>query len=93
MSSITMTEIKRLEVRDSDNNLIGRGCPIVLRIKDQDIVCRFIAIDKGYFVTETLDGEHENKYRLGSIEHCKRISRVVPCPDDDESKMVNPATE
>lgn len=80
---IKITETKVIEVLDSDGQMLKKGYPIMLRIKNQDIVCRFKAIENGYFVTETLDGKHENKYRQGSIETCQRISRVVPYPEDE----------
>lgn len=75
--SIQITETKIIDVLDSDGHVIRNGQPIMLRIKNEDIVCRFKEVKNGYFVTETLDGEHENKYRQGSIEKCKRISGII----------------
>lgn len=74
--SIKVTETKVIEVLDSNGQNLRKGYPIMLRIKGEDIVCRFQGIANGYFVTETLDGEYENKYRQASIENCVRISRV-----------------
>ena len=79
-NGIKVTETKVVEVRDSNDQVLQAGYPIMLRIKGEDIVCRFKEIGNGYFVTETLDGEHENKYRQGSIESCKRISGIEPYP-------------
>ena len=39
-----------------------------------------------YFVTETLDGANENKYRAGSIEACKRISGIREWPEIEAKK-------
>ena len=82
---IKVTETKVVEVTDSDGKVLRKGYPIMLRIKGQDIVCRFVGMSNGYFVTETLDGKHENKYRLGSIESCQRISGVTPYPEPAET--------
>lgn len=78
--SIAVEETKVITVKDSKGQELRKGYPIMIRIKNQDIVCRFKAIENGYFVTETLDGQHENKYRQGSIDSCERISGVTPYP-------------
>lgn len=78
---IEITETKVVEVKDSNGQPISKGDPILVRIKNQDIVCRFKAIANGYFVTETLDGAHENKYRQGSIQHCRHISGIREYPE------------
>ena len=75
--SIKITETKVIDVSDSDGRVLKQGQAIMLRIKNEDIVCRFKEVKNGYFVTETLDGEHENKYRQGSIEKCKCISGII----------------
>ena len=72
--NITKTEV--INITDDNGQEITKGTPIMLRIKNEDIVCRFVGIKSGYFVTETLDGAHENKYRTGSIESCVRISGI-----------------
>lgn len=79
---IKVTETKVVEVMDSNGQAIREGDPILVRIKNQDIVCRFKAIANGYFVTETLDGEHENKYRQGSIQHCRHILGIREYPEN-----------
>ncbi len=79
--SVDVKEIKVIEVRDSNGNVLLEDYPIMIRIKNQDIVCAFKEIANGYFVTKTLDGEHENKYRQGSIEHCQRISGIRKWPE------------
>ena len=74
--SIKVTETKVIEVLDSNGKVLHKGYPIILRIKGEDIVCRFQEIANGYFVTETLDGKHENKYRQASIDGCVHISEI-----------------
>ena len=74
--SIKVTETKIIDVVDSNGNVLKAGNPIMIRIKGQDIVCRYYGIANGYFVTQTLDGEIFNKYRMGSIESCKLIFEV-----------------
>lgn len=63
-------------VKDDLENALRKGDPIMIRMQGQDVVCRFMGMKNGYFVTETLDGANENKYRAGSIEACKRISGI-----------------
>lgn len=79
--NITKTEV--INITDDNGKEITHGTPIMLRIKNEDVVCRFVGIKSGYFVTETLDGAHENKYRTGSIESCVRISGIRPFPEDE----------
>lgn len=89
--SIKITETKIVEVLDSNGKVLKNGNPIMLRIKGEDIVCRFYGIANGYFVTQTLDGENYNKYRMSSIESCKRIFEVEPY--DERGRAVDPETE
>ena len=79
--NITKTEV--INITDDNGQKITKGTPIMLRIKNEDIVCRFVGIMSGYFVTETLDGEHANKYRTGSIENCVRISGIRSFPEPE----------
>lgn len=70
---IRVNEIKTVEVLTTDGQTLKKGDGIVLRIKTEDIVCSFQEVNNGYFVTETLDGQSENKYRQGSIETCFKL--------------------
>lgn len=45
--------------------------------RGEDIVCRFKEVAGGYFVTTTLDGEIENKYRIGSILKCQILYGIT----------------
>jgi len=75
--SISIIENKVVVIKDCNGREVTSGNTIILRIKKdrkkEDVVCRFKALEGGYFVTQTLDGEHENKYRKGSIDNCRRI--------------------
>lgn len=82
--SLVITKKEIIDIEDSNGQEIYKGTPIMLRIKNEDIVCRFVGINTGYFVTETLDGAHQNKYRLGSIEKCTRISGITPYPTNED---------
>lgn len=73
---ISITETKTITVRDANGNIVNEGDAIRLRIKTEDIVCRFVGLSGGYFVTQTIDRKHENKYRQGSIVECVRIEEI-----------------
>lgn len=73
-------------VKDDLENALRKGDPIMIRMQGQDVVCRFMGMKNGYFVTETLDGANENKYRAGSIEACKRISEIREWPAIEAKK-------
>lgn len=81
--ALNITKKEVINITDENGQEIVPGIPIMLRIQNEDIVCRFVGIRSGYFVTETLDGAHENKYRTGSIESCVRISGIRPLPEDE----------
>lgn len=83
--NITKTEV--INITDDNGQPITKGIPIMLRIKNEDVVCRFVGIKSGYFVTETLDGAHENKYRTGSIENCVRISGIRSFPEPEFAEV------
>ena len=56
---------------------------ILLRVSrrtPEDIVCRYAGLSNGYFVTTTMDGQSENKYRQSSIETCYRIKEPEKMP-------------
>ena len=91
--SIAVEETKVITVKDSKGQELRKGYPIMIRIKNQDIVCRFKAIENGYFVTETLDGQHENKYRQGSIDSCERISGIREYPEPIFTKSMEDAAD
>ena len=89
--NITKTEV--INITDDNGQEITQGTPIILRIQNEDVVCRFVGIRSGYFVTETLDGANENKYRTGSIENCVRISGIRPFPEDEPKSAIIPEAE
>lgn len=81
--ALKVNEIVKVEVEASDGQVLREGDAIMLRVSrrtPEDVVCRFAGLSNGYFVTTTLDGQHENKYRQASIETCYRIKDVEKVP-------------
>lgn len=81
--ALKVNEITTIEVEASDGQLLREGDAIMLRVSrrtPEDVVCRFAGLANGYFVTTTLDGQYENKYRQGSIETCHRIKEPEKVP-------------
>ena len=81
--ALKVNEIVKVEVEASDGQVLKEGDAIKLRINrrtPEDVVCRYAGLSNGYFVTTTLDGQHENKYRQASIETCYRIKDVEKVP-------------
>lgn len=81
--ALKVNEIVKVEVEASDGQVLKEGDAIMLRVSrrtQEDVVCRFAGLSNGYFVTTTLDGQHENKYRQASIETCYRIKDVEKVP-------------
>ena len=81
--ALKVNEIVKVEVEASDGQVLKEGDAIMLRVSrrtPEDVVCRFAGLSNGYFVTTTLDGQHENKYRQASIETCYHIKDVEKVP-------------
>lgn len=81
--ALKVNEIVKVEVEASDGQVLKAGDAIMLRINrrtPEDIICRYAGLSNGYFVTTTMDGQHENKYRQTSIETCYRIKDVEKIP-------------
>lgn len=74
-----------ITVKDDRGVVLLKGDPIIIRVGSEDIVCRYIGIISGYFVTRTLDEELENKYRQGSIVSVERISGIRSYPAGPEA--------
>lgn len=55
MAGLTVNEVTRIEVSDSEGNAMRQGDTIVLRIDTEDILCVFEGIKSGYFITKTCD--------------------------------------
>lgn len=50
---------------------------VVMRTyRDEDVLCRFKGMQAGYIITETVDGETENRYRVNSIADCKVVEHI-----------------
>nr|WP_325300222.1 hypothetical protein [uncultured Dysosmobacter sp.] len=73
MPGLNIEEKKVVTIRDSLDNEIKPGTTILIRKQGEDILCSFKALEGGYFKTETMDGAHQNKYRVASIESCKTV--------------------
>lgn len=75
MAGIGVKEIKNVEITTTDGKKIKRNDLIVICIKGQDIVCRFLELDKNsYFVTKPLvAGQELIKYRISSIDLCYKV--------------------
>ncbi len=81
--ALKVNEIVRVTVEASDGQVLREGDAIMLRVSrrtPEDIVCRYAGLSNGYFVTTTLDGQTENKYRQSSIETCYRIKEPEKIP-------------
>lgn len=72
-----------ITVKDDRGVVLTKGDPILLRIQDEDIVCRYVGILNGYFVTETLGDAKENKYRQSSIGSVVRIAGIKSYSDPE----------
>lgn len=75
MAGIGVKEIKDVEITTTDGKKIKRNDIIVICIKGQDIVCRFLELDKNsYFVTKPMvAGQEPIKYRVSSIDLCYKV--------------------
>lgn len=78
MAGIGVEEVKTVNITTTDGQKIKAGDALVLCIKGEDILCRFIELDKGgYFVTESILDRMEPstvKYRLNSITECYKVT-------------------
>ena len=85
MAGLTVNEVTRIEVSDSEGNAMRQGDTIVLRIDTEDILCVFVfeGIKSGYFITKTCDDGIENRYRVKSI---KKSKVVKAASQDAENK-------
>lgn len=78
MPGISIKEETIKTITDSDGYTIKPGTPLQIRTnRGEDLLCRFVAIEGGYFVTSTMDGAIQNKYRVASIESSKSIKEIT----------------
>lgn len=84
MAGLTVNEVTRIEVSDSDGNAMRQGDTIVLRIDTEDILCVFEGIKSGYFITKTREDGIENRYRVKSIKKSKVVKAAAS--QDAENK-------
>lgn len=79
MAGIGVKEVKTVTVTASDGQRIQAGDTIVICVKGQDVVCRFVELDgNSYFVTAPLvAGKERVKYRVSSIAKCYKVTNFV----------------
>lgn len=75
MAGIGVEEVKTINITTTDGKKIKAGDTIVICIKGQDILCKFVELDKNsYFVTKPLvAGQEPVKYWLSSIDICYKV--------------------
>lgn len=102
MAGIGVEEIKTVKVTTTDGKPLKSGDMICIRVKGQDIVCRFGELDKNsYFVTIPATGGAAVKYRPASIERCYLVKifkldtegQIEPAADGTDAGALAPATE
>lgn len=82
---ILVNEVTQIKVNDSEGNAMHPGDTIILRIDTQDILCEFVGIEGGYFITETCEDGIRNRYRVKSIKKSKVVkSASVDAADEEE---------
>lgn len=86
MAGLTVNEVTRIEVSDSEGNAMRQGDTIVLRIDTEDILCVFEGIKSGYFITKTCEDGIENRYRVKSIKKSKAIKTAAPKDAENEEE-------
>lgn len=84
MGGFTATRTEIVDYKDASGVPFKTGDTILIRVKKEDIVCRFVGVIEGYFTTETIDGAHTSKYRLGSIGTVTRINGILPYEEAEE---------
>lgn len=86
MAGLTVNEVTRIEVSDSEGSAMRQGDTIVLRIDTEDILCVFEGIKSGYFITKTCEDGIENRYRVKSIKKSKVIKTAAPKDAENEEE-------
>ncbi len=79
MAGIGIQEVTTVTITTTDRQKIEKGDSILICVKGQDVVCKFLGLDKsGYFVTQPfLSGSEPVKYRVSSIEQCFKLTSFV----------------
>lgn len=77
MAGLKIEKQELLTVRGSDGSKVKIDDIVVMRTyRDEDVLCRFKGMQAGYIITETVDGETENRYRVNSIADCKVVEHI-----------------
>lgn len=80
---ILVNEVTQIKVTDSEGKTMHPGDTIIIRIDTQDIICDFVGIEGGYFITKTHGDGIRNRYRVKSIKKSKVIKTAS---NDAENK-------
>lgn len=77
MAGIGIEEVRTINITTTDGQKIEPGDALVICARGQDIVCRFVEIDKGgYFVTVPFLADTKPvKYRTASISKCYKLTQ------------------
>lgn len=77
MAGLKIEKQELLTVRGSDGSEVKIDDIVVMRTyRDEDVLCRFKGMQAGYIITETVDGETENRYRVNGIADCKVVEHI-----------------
>lgn len=80
-------------IRTTDGLQVKKGDAILLKVKDETIICNFVGLSNGgYFVTTPFDESGaEVKYRLGSIAACFKVGKFEFEKAEERSEIPAPA--
>lgn len=77
MNGIVVEKKELLTVRDSYGHIVNIGDVVVIRTyRNEDVICTFEGMSSGYILTNTLEGDKENRYRVASISGCRRVENL-----------------
>lgn len=81
---ILVNEVTQIKVTDSEGKTMHPGDTIIIRIDTQDIICDFVGIEGGYFITKTREDGIRNRYRVKSIKKSEVVAAAIDAEDEEE---------
>ena len=81
---ILVNEVTKIKVTDSEGKTMHPGDTIIIRIDTQDIICDFVGIEGGYFITKTHRDRIRNRYRVKSIKKSEVVVAAIDAEDEEE---------
>lgn len=81
---ILVNEVTQIKVTDSEGKTMHPGDTIIIRIDTQDIICDFVGIEGGYFITKTHGDGIRNRYRVKSIKKSEVVVAAIDAEDEEE---------